>query len=87
MRRKSEYGVDGATLRQRRLPVRDEPATPCRDNKRKAQRVGWTRMVAPLYGKINVVSVAIQPSLMRLTNGQSERLQARVNAEQRNNLE
>ena len=66
MRRKSEYGVDGATLRQRRLPVRDEPATPCRDNKRKAQRVGWTRMVAPLYGKINVVSVAIQPSLMRL---------------------
>lgn len=27
MRRKSEYGVDGATLRQRRLPVRDEPAT------------------------------------------------------------
>ena len=87
MRRKSEYGVDGATLRQRILPVRDEPATPCRDNKLKAQRVGWTRMVAPLYGKINVVSVAIQPSLMRLTNGQSERLQARVNAEQRNNLE
>lgn len=27
MRRKSEYGVDGATLRQRRLPVKDVPAT------------------------------------------------------------
>lgn len=51
MRRKSEYGVDGATLRQRRLPVRDEPATPYRDNIHETQRVGWTRMVRPYMGR------------------------------------
>lgn len=28
MCRKSKYGVVGATLRQRKLPVKDEPATP-----------------------------------------------------------
>nr|DAX24557.1 MAG TPA: hypothetical protein [Caudoviricetes sp.] len=37
----------------------------------------------PPYGKIKSQSVAIQPSLMRLTSGQGERLQARINAEQR----
>lgn len=52
MRRKSKYGVKEATLRQEGLPVRDEPATPYRDNIHETQRVGWTRMVTPLYGKI-----------------------------------